>query len=211
MVVGVIRPAKHTVRWGGGYVIGAAYFPIQQVPVSNLSVLYRPGPGTTTGLRSVSDIIRSIDPTIALYDAAPMMARLNGEGSSIRLVLSLTSVYAGIGLILVLGGLASLMLNAVQQRRGELAIRGALGADPGRLIWTVGRGAVTALGIGTVMGAAAATVILKSIEAVLFGVTAGDPIAYLMAGATLMTLGLAAALIPAARTTTIPPAEVMRG
>ena len=157
VVVGVIRPAKHTVRWGGGYVIGAAYFPIQQVPVSNLSVLYRPGTGTTTGLRGVSDIIRSIDPTIALYDAAPMMARLNGEGSSIRLVLSLTSVYAGIGLILVLGGLASLMLNAVQQRRGDLAIRGALGADPGR------------------------------------------------------TLGLAAALIPAARTTTIPPAEVMRG
>ena len=51
-------------------------------------------------------------------------------------VLGLPGTYAGIALLLVMGGLASLMLNAVHRRRGEIAIRGALGAEGSRLVIT---------------------------------------------------------------------------
>ena len=98
----------------------------------------------------------------------------------------------------------------VTQRTNEIGIRMALGADRGRVIRLVLRGAFTRVAIGLALGMPLAVGAGRWISAQLYGVSFWDPLALGLAAISLAASGLFATVIPAGRATTISPTRALR-
>jgi len=98
----------------------------------------------------------------------------------------------------------------VMQRRNEIGIRMALGADRGRIIGMVGREAALLLGVGLVAGTVLALATLRLAGSMLFGVKPDDPVTLLLAAAVLVAAAAAATYLPAWRAARMDPTDALR-
>jgi putative ABC transport system permease protein len=102
------------------------------------------------------------------------------------------------------------MAYTVEQRTQEIGIRMALGANQGKIMRLVlGQGIRLAI-VGTVIGLAAAYGVTRLLGKFLFGLKAGDPLAFLMVAATLIAVALLAAFVPTRRAMRVDPMIALR-
>ena len=99
-----------------------------------------------------------------------------------RFLMFLMGAFAVFALGLAALGIYGVLSYAVAQRRQEIAIRMALGAQPGGVLWLVLRQGLLLTVAGSAAGVLAAWLAARALAAVLFGVAPGDPAA--LAGAT---------------------------
>ena len=103
-----------------------------------------------------------------------------------------------------------MLAYVVTQRTREIGLRMALGAREREVVALVLRqGMVPAVG-GAVLGGALGLAAARYAAGLLYGVGPGDPAAFVAAGATLLAVTLAAALIPALRATRVDPMRALR-
>jgi hypothetical protein len=209
VVVGVAEPTQHSWRSNRRYTLGTAYFSLEQMPTPSLTLLWRAGQGAP-GVGAIREIVQSIDPGVALYDIAPMSARLRVEEGSIRLLLGLGGVYGVIAVFLVLGGLIAFIAVSTHARTTELAVRRALGAGEWPLAFMVARGTLAHLLLGVGLGAGVAALLLRPLADMLYRVSPLDPVAYLGAAGVLLALGCCAAILQARMGVRREPATVIR-
>jgi ABC-type antimicrobial peptide transport system permease subunit len=107
-------------------------------------------------------------------------------------------------------GIYGLMAYAVAQRRREIGVRMALGADRREVLRLVLARALRIVVAGLVVGLVAATGLTRVLQTFLFGVTPIDPIAFTVVTLLLMAAGLVAAWLPARRATRIDPCAALR-
>src|SRR5262249_2306513 len=107
-------------------------------------------------------------------------------------------------------GIYGLMAYAVAQRRREIGVRMALGAERRDVLRLVLTRAFRIVMGGVITGLAAATVVTRVLQTFLFGVTPTDPIAFIIGTLLLMAVGLMAAWLPARRATRIDPSTALR-
>ncbi len=127
-----------------------------------------------------------------------------------RLLALLGGFFAAVALILAAVGLYGVLDYSVLQRRRELGIRLALGAQPANLVWRVAGEIFGMLLLGSVAGLLLGLASEKYLETLLFGVKARD---WQMLAAPLATIGIAsvvAALPPVLRAMRIDPAKMLR-
>jgi ABC-type antimicrobial peptide transport system permease subunit len=120
---------------------------------------------------------------------------------------------AGFGLVATLlasVGLYGVMAFVVAQRRKELGIRLALGAQPGLLIWSVMREVLLLLAIGLAVGVPAAMGLGGYVASQLYGVPPRDPFIATSTVLLLTLVSAAAGLIPAHRASRIDPMLALR-
>jgi predicted permease len=127
-----------------------------------------------------------------------------------RLNSLMTSAFAFIAVLLTAAGLYGVMSYVVAQRTREIGVRMALGASSGRVLGMVigEAGVITAIGIAC--GLAGSLVVMRFLRAMLFGVSAADPVIYITASGLLAAVALAAALVPSRRATHIDPVIALR-
>jgi putative ABC transport system permease protein len=99
----------------------------------------------------------------------------------------------------------------VSQRRRELSVRAALGADRGDLFSLVLRDGLVVAVAGLMADLIAASLLAQLAKGVLFGIAPVDPIASAVAPLVLLPIAAAACLIPARRAGGAEPAAVLRG
>jgi putative ABC transport system permease protein len=127
-----------------------------------------------------------------------------------RFNMLLMAVFGGAALLLAAIGIYGLMAYSVEQRTQEIGIRLALGADSSsvrRMI--LGQGMRLAI-IGVVIGLAAAFGLARLIATLLYGVTARDPLVFLLVPAVLTAVALIGVWLPARRAVGVDPVIALR-
>lgn len=177
-------------------------------------------PGMVFAVRTVGDasmfgrilvsIIREIDPAMPVADVRTLDQNLSRVLARRRFDLVMLTSIALTGLGLAAVGVFGVMAHAVAQRRQELGIRQALGANAGDIVALVLRHMLTITTLGVAGGALLAIVSVRALRTVLFGVEPVDPIAFALATCTVAVVGLLAALVPARRATRVDPVVTLR-
>jgi len=113
-------------------------------------------------------------------------------------------------LALAVIGVYGVLAYAVGQRRREIGIRVALGAQPNQVIGLFLRRGISLACVGGVVGVAAALGLSRGVSSLLFGVTALDPATYVASALIVSAAALTASYIPARRALSTPPMEALR-
>ena len=154
--------------------------------------------------------VRSVDPSLAVYDVRAMERSIAESGLGVRLTGGMFSVFAGIALVLAALGLYAVMANSISQRTQEIGVRVALGGtrrDILRLVFVQGLGPMT-LGMG--IGLPAAFAMTRVLQAQLVGVSPGDPVTFVLAVGVLAGAGVLGCAIPARRAMRVDPIVALR-
>ena len=154
-------------------------------------------------------VVRATDPSIPIYDVSTMEELIAGQTSQSRFTMWLMGVFAAVALLLSVIGIYGVMSYLVSQRTREIGIRLALGAA-GRdiLALVVGNGA-RLIGLGILIGVAAAFALQRLVASLLYGVSAADA-SSAVAVAILAGVALLACYVPALRATRVDPLHALR-
>ncbi len=160
-------------------------------------------------ISSAREIVHGLDPEIPLsFDTLAQV--MSDSLKARRFNLTLVGVFAGTALLLAMAGLYGVMAYAVSQRTGEFGVRTALGASPGNILRLVlGQGIATAL-TGVAIGLAGALVLTRTLQSLLFGLSATDPLTFLVVALALVLVALLACYVPARRAAGVDPMVALR-
>jgi predicted permease len=191
----------------------AVYVPFQQrTPFASteMSILIRSTADPEAIGRQLRDAVASIDRTVPVTAVRSMSDVLSASVSKPRFTTLLVAGFALAALILGATGIYGVMSYVVNQRAHEMGVRLALGATPRDLLTlVVGRGARLAL-LGAAAGCVLALVARRALGALLFGVTATDPMTFAGAVVLFALVAVVASLAPALRATRADPMEALR-
>jgi predicted permease len=168
-------------------------------------------PGNPPGMEDrVRKALASVDPNLVLYGVDPYTKVVSADFQQENMIAKLTTLFGVLGLMLAAIGLYGVMAYMVEQRTGEIGVRMALGADRGRVVKMVLRGAFSQVGIGLALGIPAAIGAGKLMTGQLFGVKPWDPVMLTLATLLLALAALLASLIPARRAAGVEPMVALR-
>lgn len=168
-------------------------------------------PGNPPGLEErVRKTLASVDPNLVLYDVNSYDQILSADFQQQDMIATLTTLFGLLGLVLAAVGLYGVMAYTVEQRTSEIGVRMALGADRGKVVKMVLRGAFTQIGIGLAIGIPAAVAAGKLMTDQLFDVKPWDPVMLTLATLLLALAGLLATVIPAQRAAGVDPIVALR-
>jgi len=158
----------------------------------------------------VRNEVKQLDAAVPVYEMKTVEGQLDETLMTDRLIATLSAGFGLVATLLASVGLYGVMAFVVAQRKKELGIRLALGAQPGFVIWLVMREVLLLLAIGLAVGIPAAMGLGRYVAAQLYGIQAQDPS---IAGSTVLLLTLvsaAAGLIPAQRASRTDPMLALR-
>ena len=158
----------------------------------------------------VADTLASINPNLTIVKFQTFQQQIDDRFIEERLIARLTSLFGLLALLLAAIGLYGVTSYTVVRRTSEIGIRMALGAQRGRVIAMVMRGAMLQALAGLAIGAPVAMLCVRYVKSQLFDITSVD--LTVMTGA-IVTLGVAAAIagmIPARRAASINPVQALR-
>jgi putative ABC transport system permease protein len=187
-----------------------AYVPHTQWTDSYMQLIVRTAvePGTLIG--PVRQAIHALDPDMPLYKVSSMRQLISASMAQRRFTLLLIAVFATVALLMAAIGLYGVIAYSVTQRRQEIGIRMALGADAGDVLkLVIGRGMKLML-FGVVIGLGGALALTRLLRSLLFGVSATDPITFTAIPLLLMSVGLLACYLPARRAAKVEPMIALR-
>ena len=154
--------------------------------------------------------IRRAAPDLPIESAATMDEAVAASVAQPRFRMVLLGLFAMAATLIATCGLYGLMAYAVTQRRREIGVRMALGADRRDVLRLVLARALRIVAAGLFAGLVGAAGVTRVLQTFLFGVTPTDPIAFTIVTLLLMAVGLMAAWLPARRATRIDPCDALR-
>ncbi len=125
-------------------------------------------------------------------------------------LLTLFITFAVFALIMASVGIYGVMGYSVSQRKNEIGLRMALGAEAGNVRWMIVAQGARVLALGIVIGLAAAFGLSRVLSGIVVGISPTDPLTFVGVPAVLAVVALAANLIPARRATKMDPAATLR-
>jgi predicted permease len=155
-------------------------------------------------------VFADIDPNLTLRSMRTLEQQVALNFDQQRAVASLAMLFGLMALILAGIGLYGVLAYSVVQRRGEIGIRMALGADRANIVSLVLRSAFKRAALGLLLGIPLAVGAGRLISAQLFEVKSWDPAALTVATLALALCAFLAALIPATRAASIEPMQALR-
>jgi putative ABC transport system permease protein len=186
------------------------YCSLGQVHRTSLTLFVRSTIASASLDREIRDAVTSIDSSLPVFDARPMIDRVHETWGVQRLLSFLFSVFAGLALVLATIGLYGLLAYTTLKRIREIGIRLALGARPAQIRALVFSHGLQLLLIGSTIGLLAALALSRALQSVLFEAGWLDPRIYLGGGVLLFVATLLASWIPARRATQVDPIEALR-
>jgi putative ABC transport system permease protein len=186
------------------------YCSMAQAQRTSLDLFVRSSMSAASLSKAMHDAAASIDPNQPVYDARPMLDRVQETWGTHRLLSFLFSIFAGLALVLATIGLYGLLAYTTLKRVPEIGIRLALGARPAQIRTLILSHGMQLLLIGSAIGLFSAFALSRALQSVLFEVGGVDPKIYLGVGLLLFGATLFASWIPALRASRVDPLVAFR-
>ena len=182
------------------------YAPHAQVQLSNaMSLVIRASSDPTALVAAIRRETQALDPAQPIYNIKTMETVIAESVSDRRLNMVLLGVFSGLALLLAVIGIYSVMSYTVTQSTREIGIRMALGAQARDVLkLVVGQGMTLAV-IGMTIGVIAAFWLTRLMAGLLFGVSATDPLTFVLIALLLLGVTLLACYLPARRAIKVAP------
>ena len=199
-IVGIIEPMRlRGLIDAGAQMTGAYYSALPQSVSRTLGVAIRTtqAPETVTG--SVRREIAQIDPEMPFYGVRTMEDRLSTSLMDRRTPMLLATGFAAVALFLAAIGIYGVLAYQVSQRRREIGIRMALGAESGSIFNLVLKEGGLIVGVGAAFGLAGAFFLRQTLQSQLYETGAMDPRVVAAVAGMLIAVALIACVLPARR------------
>ncbi len=187
-----------------------AYFSSRQLPEPGGALIVRTTGEPLDRVTAVRTAVRAVDPTIIVDRVRTMESARGVWLSETRIVLALLGLYATLALLLAAAGIWAVVAMSVAERRAEIGLRMALGADSRQLVRMVARDGIGATAAGLVFGGWAAWGLARLLSSLLFEIGAHDVRVYAAAALVLLAGAIVAGLVPARQATRVDPARSLR-
>ena len=207
-IVGVVGDVHHRNLWQA--TDPECYVPYDQAALGAMSIVVRAQGDPMNLLPSIREQVRALDTELPIYKARDLRDYVSDSVAQRRFTSLLVSVFAAAGLVLATVGLFGLISYSVEQRRIEIGIRIAVGAEKSDIIGMVLRSGVTLALAGIVVGLAGTLALSGVLKSQLFGVTATDPLTFIGVAIGLIAVATAACYIPAWRAASADPLVALR-
>src|SRR5437868_2055543 len=205
-IVGAVKQAQLTEPQGQG----AVYLPFMDSDGINIFVVTRPSQRPEAFAETLRKLVRATNSDLAIDNLRSMDTRIAESLVARRSPALLAGIFAGVALLLAAIGTYGVLSYAVAQRRREIGIRMALGAQRGQIGAQFLSLGLRLLAAGTILGVIGAWLTGRAMQSVLFDV----PTLHLatLFGTAFVTsaVSLVACLIPARRATKVDPMIALR-
>lgn len=190
----VAPPSKMPWRIGGGLIL----------------VVRAPSVGTSAMVERVRSILADIEPKALVADVAPMETVVAKSMAQTSFMMLMLLISAAIALLLSAVGIYGVISYLVGQRRGEIGVRMALGAQTAQVVGLVVRRSIGLTALGVVLGVVVSVVTTRMLRSMLFEVSPTDPLVLVGTAVVPLVVAALAAAGPARRAARIDPVEAMR-
>ena len=138
-------------------------------------------------------VVHAADPALPLVNVRTQQDQIDSDLADERLLVSLTSAFGLLALVLASVGIYGVMAYSVAQRTREIGIRMALGAIPRQILAMVLREASSLSAAAIALGVGASFLVTRFVKSMLFGIAPSDPATLWGAAVLLMIVALAQA------------------
>ena len=207
-VVGVVRQVRNRTLEARSRV--EVYWPENQQPASAMTLAVLTSGNPMNLVPTIQREVSSIDPDLPVFSVRTMTQVMGESLQRGRLALILLAAFAGLALLLASVGIYAVTAYGVTQRRMEIGVRMALGADRGQVLRLVMSSGAATIAMGLGFGLVLSLLLTRLMSGLLFGVQASDPWALGGAALILMFAALLAIFIPARRATKVNPMVALR-
>jgi predicted permease len=166
--------------------------------------------GTEGLLGEMQQAVWSTNPDLPLASVGTMQQLYAQSMARTSFTLVMLAIAGSMALALSILGIYGVISYSVTQRRREIGIRLALGAQKELLRWMFVRSALVLTGVGIVIGIGAAAALMRLMKTLLFGVTALDPVSFFAVALALAAAAALASYLPARRAAAVNPVEALR-
>ena len=193
-----------------------AFAPVRQIDAAptfehgSPMVVVRTSGDPLAAVPFIREAVAEARPGASVATVTTMDARLSSAVAQPRFYAVLVGSFAALAILLAAFGVYGLLSYTVAQRRGEIAVRMALGARRGDVLALVVRQGAALVAAGAVVGLAAAWASSRVLDSFVYGIATDDRLTFVAAPLALVAAGLFACYVPAHRATRIEPMEVLR-
>jgi predicted permease len=210
LVVGVVSDVKGY-QFRSGSDRFKAYLPLTQEPPRGSWVLVARTSSDPNGVvRQLRQLVNDIDPNAMIREATTAEASYDTMLTVPRLIFQFMAVFSGGALLLALIGIYGLVASDVAQRRQEIGIRMALGADSAQIGRLAVRDAIRPAAIGLSLGAAGGLAGSMLLRGFLYELSPHDPVTLFCVGAVQLATVAIVAWLPARRASRLDPIATLR-
>jgi predicted permease len=186
------------------------FVPALQSDIERLTFYVRSAGEPGQMMATLRATVAAVDASLPIYNVSSMEQRVGRSTANERLIASLSGVLSGMATLLAVIGLYGVLAYTVTRRTREIGIRMALGAMGSQVAGRILREASTLVGVGLLLGWAAAASLGRFVGSQLYGVKPADALTIVMAGLLLSAIAAVAALLPAHRAASISPMSALR-
>jgi putative ABC transport system permease protein len=166
--------------------------------------------GTESFLNQVRQAVWSVNASLPVASAQTMQEIYGKSLARTSFTLVMLAIAGVMALVLGVIGLYGVISYAVSQRRREIGIRLALGAEPNELRKMFVLQGLTLAGVGVALGLVVATGLMQLMKSLLFGISPFDPLTYAAVPVVLVAAATLASYLPARRASSVDPVEALR-
>jgi putative ABC transport system permease protein len=191
------------------------YLPFPQLPWGNMNLLVRTAANPSTMVSAVRAQVAALDSDQPVTNIQTVDEIMDGSRAQPRFMLLLLGVFSAAALVLAIIGIYGVLAYTVAQRRQEMGIRLALGAEKADILrMVVGHGlrlTITGIAIGLAAALAMSWIMASMLSGLLYRISARDVTTFVLAPVAFLVISLVASYLPARRATQVDPNEALRG
>ena len=208
-VQGVVADMKYAGLEAGP--AASIYVPWRHRPMGLAHLVVRTAGDPSGLLPAVRDLILSLNPGLPVPEVRTLDDHVADSMAGRRLQMVPAAVVGGLALLVAMAGVFGALTRAVTERRGELAVRAAIGASPARLVRLIMRGSLTVGAVGVAVGLVAAAGVARGLSSVLYGVGPYDAATFAAVAGLVLAATSVASLLPARRAARVDPLIALKG